>query len=220
MTNLLNYVQLQVSQAYLSRMERDELELKRQKQEVKQRVNSRYNVITTWATRARDEVLEALEAKGQTALNKSRSEMTAARVAMETINGLVSRASRQTASGPDVVLLKNELQAALLTDDAFDHQSKLAAREEHLTFLSSQADDTALDLGTVRAYVGELVPDGDEGSEGSSRFSLRQLAGELQKAKEVHDELKAELSSLSKYTIFIPEAHACLYVLASWLSLA
>ena len=109
MTNLLNYVQLQVSQAYLSRMERDELELKRQKQEVKQRVNSRYNVITTWATRARDEVLEALEAKGQTALNKSRSEMTAARVAIETINGLVSRASRQTASGPDVVLLKNEL---------------------------------------------------------------------------------------------------------------
>ena len=57
--------------------------------------------------------------------------------------------------------------------------------------------------------MGELVPDGDAGSEGSSRFSLRQLAGELQKAKEetaesilkLRAELKADLSKLSKYTI-------------------
>ena len=64
--------------------------------------------------------------------------------------------------------------------------------------------------------MGELVPDGDAGSEGSSRFSLRQLAGELQKAKEVHDELKAELSSLSKYTILISKAHAEKRVCMLW----
>ena len=113
--------QLHVVQSFLRRVDRDDRDLTRQKQEVAQQINARYDVLMTWARRSRDELLEEVSAKEDSARSQLRAEKTAATVTVETLSALVSRAARVTGKDPDVVALRNELQAALLSEDRLDH---------------------------------------------------------------------------------------------------
>ncbi|KAK7108217.1 hypothetical protein V1264_015991 [Littorina saxatilis] len=151
--------QLRVVDASLSRLERDTLDLTRQKQEVTRQLNANYDVIIAWVTRASDEARETLEAKEQTALNEIQLEQASAHNIKETLSGVVSRAmaSRNASLGPDLVLLKNELQVALLSDDTFHHYEKLGSRKQPRIFFECRADPSALDLDLVQVYLGGLL---------------------------------------------------------------
>ena len=89
--------QLQAVESSMRRLDRDERELSRHKQEVTQKINARYDALMTWATRSRDELLEEMSAKEDSARSQLRTEKTAATVTMETLSALVSRAGRGVA---------------------------------------------------------------------------------------------------------------------------
>ena len=183
-------IQLRSVEACISRLERDELDLKRQKLKVMQQVASRFDVIIAWATQARDEVLETLAAKVQISMHDIRTEKASALVVKETILGIVARASRKTKLGPELLLMKNELQVALLNEDTFDRYKKLGDRSESLTFLKCVADPSTLDLGMLRVCIGQMMDGEETEAREASLPTFHQLATTVSK-------LEAELKDLS-----------------------
>ena len=145
----------------LRRVDRDERELTRHKQEVTQQINARYDVLMTWATRSRDELLEEVSAKEDSARSQLRAEKTAATVTMETLSALVSRAARVTGNDPDVMWLRNELRAALLSEDGFDHHRQRADGQEPLCgWRYDVPEASVLQLEVVQAYMGRVMEEG------------------------------------------------------------
>ena len=140
----------------LIRLSRDSKELSRQRQEVTEELGARYDEVLRWVNRSRDELLETIAATADAAAAGLKAEEKSARVTMETLSDLVSRAARVASNNPEVLLLKNELRAALLGEDGFDHYQILGNREEQKRFLQVNSDTTAFDLEVVRSYIGEL----------------------------------------------------------------
>ena len=166
------------SGASLRRVDRDERELTRHKQEVTQHINARYDALVTWATRSRDELLEEVSAKEDSARSQLRAEKTAATVTMETLSALVSRAARVTGKDPDVVWLRNELRAALLSEDGLDHHRQRADRQEPLWgWRYDVTEASVLQLEVVQAYMGRVVEGGR--ADVSRPLSLRELADKV-----------------------------------------
>ena len=151
---------MQAVERSLARLALDDKELARQREEVTQELGARYDEVLRWVNRSRDELLETMAATADSALAGLRAEEKAATVTMDTLSDLVSRAARVSGSNPDVLLLKNELRGALLGEESVDNYRKLGDREEQKTFLQLKADSSVLDLGVVRAYVGELSSGG------------------------------------------------------------
>ena len=107
------------------------------------------------ATRSRDELLEEVSAKEDSAKSQLRAEKTAATVTMETLSALVSRAARVTGKDPDVVSLRNELRAALLSEDRLDHHRQRANRQEPLWgWMYDVTEASVLQLEVVQATWG------------------------------------------------------------------
>ena len=162
----------------LRRTDRDERELTRYKQEVTQQINARFDALMTWATRSRDELLEEVSAKEDSARSQLRAEKTAATVTMETLSALVSRAARVTGKDPDVVSLRNELRAALLSEDSLDHHRQRANRKEPLWgWRYDVTEASVLQLEVVQAYMGRVV-EGDR-ADVTRPLSLRELADKV-----------------------------------------
>ena len=162
----------------MRRLDRDERELSRHKQEVTQKINARYDALMTWATRSRDELLEEMSAKEDSARSQLRTEKTAATVTMETLSALVSRAARVTGKDPDVESLRKELQAALLSDDRLDHHRQRAERQEPLWgWRYDVTEASVLQLEVVQAYMGRVVEGGR--ADVSRPLSLRELADKV-----------------------------------------
>ena len=150
----------------------------RQKQEVTQQINARYDALVTWATRSRDELLEEVSAKEDSARSQLRAEKTAATVTMETLSDLVSRAARVTGKDPDVVSLRNELRAALLSEDKLDQHRQRADRQEPLWgWRYDVTEASVLQLEVVQAYMGRVVEGGR--ADVSRPLSLRELADKV-----------------------------------------
>ena len=183
-------LQLRSVEACISRLERDELDLKRQKQEVMQQIASRFDVIIAWATQARDEVLETLAAKVKISMHDIRTEKASALVVKETVSEIVARASRKMKLGPELLLMKNELQVALLSEDTFDRYKKLGDRSESLTFLKCVADPSALDLGMLRVCIGQMMEEEEIEAGEASVPTFHQLVTTISK-------LEAELKDLT-----------------------
>ena len=165
-------------QSFLRRVDRDDRELTRQKQEVAQQINARYDALMTWARRSRDELLEEVSAKEDSARSQLRAEKTAATVTVETLSALVSRAARVTGKDPDVVSLRNEMQAALLSEDGLDHHRQRADRQEPVWgWRYDVTEASVLQLEVVQAYMGRVV----EGSHAdvTRPLSLRELADKV-----------------------------------------
>ena len=149
------------------------MELKRQKEEVTQQIKSRYDMAIMWITRARDELLETLATKEQLALSSTLTEKNSAQRLMDSMSAIMSRCSRNTDLGPDLTVMKNELQQALLRDDLFDRYKVLGNRKEQLKFFHFQADSSALDICMTKAYMGQLM-DGEDGDPGERPFRTMQ----------------------------------------------
>ena len=191
---MLCVVQLQVVQSFLRRVDRDDSELTRQKQEVTQQVNARYDVLMTWARRSRDELLEEVSAKEDSARSQLRAEKTAATVTVETLSALVSRAARVTGKDPDVVSLRNELQAALLSEDRLDHHRQRADRQEPVWGWRYEVTEASvLQLEVVQAYMGRVV----EGSRAdvTRPLSLRELADKMDRLMNEITETKSKVNT-------------------------
>ena len=159
-------------------MDRDERELTRYKQEVTQHINARYDALMTWATRSRDELLEEVSAKEDSARSQLRADKTAATVTMETLSALVSRAARVTGKDPNVVSLRNELRAALLSEDRLDHHRQRADRQEPVWgWRYDVTEASVLQPEVVQAYMGRVV-EGDR-ADVTRPLSLRELADKV-----------------------------------------
>ena len=162
----------------LRRVDRDERKLTRHKQEVTQQINARYDALMTWATRSRDELLEEVSAKEDSARSQLRADKTSATVTMETLSALVSRAARVTGKDPDVVSLRNELRAALLSEDRLDHHRQRAERQEPLWgWRYDVTEASVLQLEVVQAYMGRVVEGGH--ADVTRPLSLRELADKV-----------------------------------------
>ena len=135
----------------LIRLSRDSKEMSRQRKEVTEELGARYDEILRWVNRSRDELLETIAATADAAEAGLKAEEKSARVTMETLSDLVSRAARVASNNPGVLLLKNELRAALIGEDDFDHYKTLGNREEQKTFLQVNSDPTALNIEWVRS---------------------------------------------------------------------
>ena len=159
-------------------MDRDERELTRHKQEVTQQINARYDALMTWATQSRDELLEEVSAKEDSARSQLRAEKTAATVTMETLSALVSRASRVTGKDLDLVSLRNELRAALLSEDGLDQHRQRAERQEPVWgWRYDVTEASVLQLEVVQAYMGRVVEGGR--ADVTRPLSLRELADKV-----------------------------------------
>ncbi|KAK7500151.1 hypothetical protein BaRGS_00008698 [Batillaria attramentaria] len=180
--------QIQVVEASLDRLDRDKRELNRQEKEMTQEVSMRYDTLITKATRARDELLEGLTKRKRAAEKNIDAEKNASGSTVEKLSGLVARASRPSNQDADVVVLKNELRTALLSDDVLEEHSKRAAREQQLVFFPCQTDTSAVELDDVRAYMGELYDADHSLSTSSPGISVRELDNKLNK-------LDADISS-------------------------
>ena len=155
-----------------------------------QQVASRFDVIIAWATQARDEVLETLAAKVQISMHDIRTEKASALVVKETVSEIVARASRKMKLGPELLLMKNELQVALLSEDTSDRYKKLGDRSESLTFLKCVADPSALDLGMLRVCIGQMMEEEEIEAGEASVPTFHQLVTTISK-------LEAELKDLT-----------------------
>ena len=162
----------------LRRVDRDERELTRHKQEVTQQINARYDALMTWATRSRDELLEEVSAKEDSARSQLRAEKTAATVTMETLSALVSRAAHVSSKDPDVVSLRNELRVALLSEDRLDHHRQRAKGQEPVWgWRYDVTEASVLQLEVVQAYMGRVVEGGR--ADVTRYLSLRELSDKV-----------------------------------------
>ncbi|XP_025098013.1 tripartite motif-containing protein 45-like [Pomacea canaliculata] len=170
--------QIQVLEAVLGRLERDTLELSRQKQEMLSNVTSRYEALVTWVTRARDEALEELECVQRAALKEMEAERIVARDTKQLLSRLVTRAasSCHTDADADIVLHKSELQAALLDDDALTRYRQRGNKEGHVTFFRCRSDDKAVQLDQVRDFVGRQEGQDQDKQNKMVVMSIRELS--------------------------------------------
>ncbi|KAL8564675.1 hypothetical protein ACOMHN_004169 [Nucella lapillus] len=161
--------QIQVLEKAISRLSRNDKELSREKQEVTEEVTARYDEILRWVKRSRGELLESIEAKAETARAALRGETGRAKDTLENLSRLASCTIPD--SGLQIWALENELRGLLLKEDDLDHytapapapgeiNTKIGDAEEQETFLRLTTDPSVLDLGTVRAYMGELETSG------------------------------------------------------------
>ena len=162
----------------MRRVEREDRELTRHAQDMTQQVHARYDAMVKWACRARDQLLEDASAREDSARSQLRAETTSTTTAINTLSSLVSRAARATASSDvDMVVLRNELKTALLSEDIMQHHRRRADREEplwgwqyHVTDVFQQED--------VTAHMGRMV-NSDQGDFILPVTSLRELSARM-----------------------------------------
>ena len=163
-----------------------------------QQINERYDALMTWATRSRDELLEEVSAKEDSARSQLRAEKTAATVTMETLSALVSRAARVTGKDPDVVWLRNELQAALLNEDRLDHHRQRADKQEPVWgWRYDVTEASVLQLEIVQAYMGRVVEGGR--ADVSRPLSLRELADKVDRMMNEMTETNNNVTANTKH---------------------
>ena len=178
--------QIQVVQACLQRLEREQRQLTRHTQEVTQQVQARHDSLVTWARQSRDEVLEEVKAKEDVCTNQLQADKAAASLAMERLSLLVSRAARADGSDGDVLLLRKELRAALLSQDRLARHTEQPHTQGALWGCSWYVSDVSLlDRETVKAYMGRVV----EGADDVSR-----PAGVLSQLTEKVERLMADMA--------------------------
>lgn len=184
----------------IGRLERNEKELARQKQEIAYGISARYESIVTWAERARDELTQCLTQEEESARNDIHADKMAARNTVDKLYNLVSRANGVSPEDDDtdLVTLKAELQAAMLSEEALYRNRQLVANGGVLpVFFVCSHDDSALELDSVRAFMGELMAKDDDPTDPSLSLSLRELKSKFvelsRKFTSEVEELKSEV---------------------------
>ncbi|XP_076467776.1 tripartite motif-containing protein 3-like [Babylonia areolata] len=189
MASLVTSAQQQVHtmQSSLRSLDRKELQLTRHAQEATQKVHARFQQLVTWGQKSRDRLLDAVSCREDADRGQIQTEKSATTTAVNTLNSLVSRAATAQSAGndPDVVALRNELKAALLSDDKLERHRQQAASQD--TAWSWRYDDqsgaaSSLQPADVQAYMGTLE-DGDTttaAADGATKYvSLQDLVARV-----------------------------------------
>nr|KAG5709115.1 hypothetical protein BaRGS_028571 [Batillaria attramentaria] len=167
--------QIQVIGKLLDRLECDGRELSCKKQEVTRDVNWRYDTAVAWLTQARDEVLHDVTAREETSQRDIEADKMSARGTMERLSAVQARASLMNDSNLDLVLLKNGMQSALMSDDALEqHRSRAAVENTDCSFACESAA-SLFDLHIAQQYIGKLRSVGTRG--GSTTPEVRYSEG-------------------------------------------
>ncbi|KAK7091789.1 uncharacterized protein [Littorina saxatilis] len=187
--------QLQVMESSLLRVECDEQKLTRHKQDVTQQIHARYDVIMASIQRSRDELLDEVSAKEERPRSQLRAQKTAATVTKETLSALVSRAARVSDSDPDVVRVRKELQAALLSEDRLDQHRQQADRQQCMWSWRYDVTDVSLvQQDVVGACMGRVVEGGDD--DVTRPLSVTQLADKLDRLVTRLESTEADVTTL------------------------
>lgn len=183
-------------ESVIAHIDRDEKELTRQKQDLLQSINARFESVLTLATRARDVIMESLALEEEVAVNKLTVDRMVARDAIDKLSDLVHRAKRPAFEDAetDVVVLKAELHAALLSDDALGQQRQRVVNGGQMpTFFACEFDETALELDLVRTYIGTMTSDkGERSADPNAMLSLRELKNIVAGLTKTVEELSSE----------------------------
>ncbi|XP_076467902.1 E3 ubiquitin-protein ligase TRIM56-like [Babylonia areolata] len=168
MASLVTSAQQQVHtmQTSLRSLDRKELQLTRHAQEATQKVHARFEQLVTWGRKSRDRLLDAVSCREDADRGQILTEKSATTTVVNALSSLVSRAVTAQSAGNDldVVSLRNELKAALLSDDMLERHRQQAASQD--TAWSWRYDDqsgaaTSLQAADVQAYMGTLEDEGD-----------------------------------------------------------
>nr|KAG5692649.1 hypothetical protein BaRGS_003539 [Batillaria attramentaria] len=179
---------IQTAATLLDRVDHEEKEIVRQKQEVTREVGIRCDTIIQWASRARDEIMDSVTSQERKTLRDLQAERTIASTTVDTLSALVSHAA--STQGQDVVSLK-ALQSALLSEDALDKLNKRAGADSQAEFFPCQSDTSAVELEMIQAYVGRpYASDGPGPAVENSAASVRALSLRV-------DELNNKLADLT-----------------------
>ncbi|KAK7500423.1 hypothetical protein BaRGS_00008330 [Batillaria attramentaria] len=149
-------LQIQVIGKLLDRLDRDGPELSCKKQDVTRDVNWRYDTAIAWLTQARDEVLHDVTAREETIQRDIEAEKISARGKMERLSAVQARASHMNDSNLDLVLLKNDMQSALMSDDALEQHRSRAAVENTDSSFACESAASLFDLHIAQQYIGNL----------------------------------------------------------------
>lgn len=183
-------------ESVIAHIDRDEKELTRQKQDLLQSINARFESVLTLATRARDVIMESLALEEEVAMNKLTVDRMIARDAIDKLSDLVRRAKRPAFEDAetDVVVLKAELHVALLSDDVLGQQRQRVVNGGQMpAFFPCDFDETALELDLVRTYIGTMTSDkGERSADPNAMVSLRELKNIVAGLTKTVEELSTE----------------------------
>ncbi|KAK7500420.1 hypothetical protein BaRGS_00008327 [Batillaria attramentaria] len=186
--------QIQVIGKLLDRLECDGRELSCKKQEVTRDVNWRYDTAVAWLTQARDEVLHDVTAREETSQRDIEADKMSARGTMERLSAVQARASLMNDSNLDLVLLKNGMQSALMSDDALEqHRSRAAVENTDCSFACESAA-SLFDLHIAQQYIGKLRSVGTRGGSTTPEVSFGDLTRQVVDLKTEMEKISTSLS--------------------------
>ncbi|XP_076455870.1 transcription intermediary factor 1-alpha-like [Babylonia areolata] len=189
--------QVFVTNKLRSRLSRDVQELHRQRKEASEEVRARHDMVLAWVSRAQEELLEAISADSETALAQLEMEDTAASNAIETLSRLLARAAVSTTDSAETLLLKVELNAAVAAREKLEELKKESERAEQRRFLTVKSDSSAVDLGDVRAFLGELsVGHTGDAPSVSLRDQIQALEAKIEAVETSHCQLDTRVGGV------------------------
>jgi uncharacterized coiled-coil protein SlyX len=154
-------MQLQVVRSSIRRLERDDADLTRYANAARQQVQDRYDALVAWGQRARDDILRDVTAREDDARERMRAEKDAASATMESLSTLVSRVARAAPDNPDVIWLRSDLKAALLSDNRLSQLEERSERQEAAWDWSYDVTDAdVISRDVTEAYIGRIVRGG------------------------------------------------------------
>jgi hypothetical protein len=118
--------QLEVVQSSFCRLERDDAELTRYVLAARQQVQDRADTLVTWVHRARDVMLRDVKTREEDARQRMCKEKDAISTSMKSLSTLVSRVARAAPDNADVVWLRRDLKAVLLSDNRLSQLKELS----------------------------------------------------------------------------------------------
>ncbi|XP_076437377.1 uncharacterized protein LOC143276644 [Babylonia areolata] len=181
-------LQIQALENSVRQLSRGERKLARERQEVTDGVNARYDDILRWVNRSRADLLDSIEARSEATRTRMTEDEDRAKCSLENLSRLVSVVSNLPDPNTDVFALEDEFQGVLLKNDVHDYFRRLGDAEEHKTFLRLTSDPSALDPEAVGSYLGELTSSG-------KAVSSKSLAAEVRQARELTTDLEKRLTA-------------------------
>ncbi|KAL8561543.1 hypothetical protein ACOMHN_057236 [Nucella lapillus] len=175
--------QVQVLESSWQQTERDDCRLTRQTQEVQQQIEARYTSLLTWPRQARDHLLDEVTAKETASRGQLTAHKSSTALLRDSLSSLLSQAVKASSVEPGVVMLKNELKEALLSDEALDHHTKRAQGQELEPPCKGWdydvTDASVLPFDDIRAYMGRVTEGAEMGVARPPALSLKELTGEV-----------------------------------------
>eukprot|EP00745_Piridium_sociabile_P013573 TRINITY_DN20021_c0_g1_i1.p1 TRINITY_DN20021_c0_g1~~TRINITY_DN20021_c0_g1_i1.p1 ORF type:complete len:325 (-),score=89.30 TRINITY_DN20021_c0_g1_i1:36-1010(-) len=191
--------QINVVQTSLRSVDRKERQLTRHVQEVTQKVHARFDQLVTWGQKSRDGLLDAVSGKEDEDKGRLQAEKSTMTAAVTTLSSLVSRAATQAArNAPDVLVLRTELKAALLSDQTLDgHRQQSQDTAWSWSYDPCDAG-SVLQAHDVQVYMGSLVEGAAAADGHTPRLSLQDLTARVDRVFQFMSEAADKITTLTE----------------------